>query len=102
MKFIPMHTATTASTNLILHKVNGMETIKFENKYLNMGVEVVADTSYHTGEYSEYEVLNTAYLKIGSQLVEITDSAMLAEIISFKGYFENVEKIADFEKDVYA
>lgn len=79
-----------------------METIKFENKYLNMGVEVVADTSYHTGEYSEYEVLNTAYLKIGSQLVEITDSAMLAEIISFKGYFENVEKIADFEKDVYA
>lgn len=79
-----------------------METIKFENKYLNMGVEVVADTSYHTGEYSEYEVLNTAYLKIGSQLVEITDSAMLAEIISLKGYFENVEQIAEFEKDVYA
>ena len=79
-----------------------METIKFENKYLNMGVEVVADTSYHTGEYSEYEVLNTAYLKIGSQLVEITDSAMLAEIISFKGYFENVEQIAEYEKAAYA
>ena len=97
-----MHTATTASTNLILHKVNGMETIKFENKYLNMGVEVVADTSYHKGEYSEYEVLNTAYLKIGSQLVEITDNDMLAEIISLKGYFENVEQIAEYEKDVYA
>ena len=79
-----------------------METIKFENKYLNMGVEVLADTSYHTGEYSEYEVLNTAYLKIGSQLVEITDNDMLAEIISFKGYFESVEKIAEFENEVYA
>lgn len=79
-----------------------METIKFENKYLNMGVEVVADTSYHTGEYSEYEVLNTAYLKIGSQLVEITDSDMLAAIISLKGYFENVEQIAEFENEVYA
>ena len=79
-----------------------METIKFENKYLNMGVEVLADTSYHTGEYSEYEVLNTAYLKIGSQLVEITDNDMLAEIISFKGYFESVEQIAEFENEVYA
>lgn len=79
-----------------------METIKFENKYLNMGVEVVADTSYHTGEYSEYEVLNTAYLKIGSQLVEITDSDMLAEIISLKGYFESVEQISEFEGEVYA
>ena len=67
-----------------------------------MNLEVVADTSYHKGEYSEYEVLNTAYLKIGSQLVEITDSAMLAEIISLKGYFENVEQIAEFEKEVYA
>lgn len=79
-----------------------METIKFENKYLNMGVEVVADTSYHTGKYNEYEVLNTAYLKIGSQLVEITDNDMLAEIISLKGYFENVEQIAEFENEVYA
>ena len=83
-------------------KGNEMETIEFKNAHFGMNLEVVADTSYHTGEYSEYEVLNTAYLKIGSQLVEITDSAMLAEIISFKGYFENVEKIADFEKDVYA
>ena len=79
-----------------------METIKFENKYLNMGVEVVADTSYHTGKYNEYEVLNTAYLKIGSQLVEITDNDMLAAIISLKGYFENVEQIAEFENEVYA
>lgn len=97
-----MPTATTASTNLILRKVNEMETIKFENKYLNMGVEVLPDTSYHKGTHNEYEVLNTAYLKIGSQLVEITDNDMLAEIISFKGYFENVEKIAEFEKEVYA
>ena len=79
-----------------------METIEFKNQYFGMNLEVVADTSYHTGEYSEYEVLNTAYLKIGSQLVKITDSDMLAEIILFKGYFESVEKIADFEKDVYA
>ena len=79
-----------------------METIEFKNAHFGMNLEVVADTSYHTGEYSEYEVLNTAYLKIGSQLVEITDSAMLAEIILFKGYFESVEKIAEFEKDVYA
>nr|BDD45238.1 hypothetical protein 20 [Moraxellaceae bacterium] len=79
-----------------------METIEFKNAHFGMNLKVVADTSYHTGEYSEYEVLNTAYLKIGSQLVEITDSDMLAEIISLKGYFENVEKIADFEKDVYA
>ena len=83
-------------------KGNEMETIEFKNAHFGMNLEVVADTSYHTGKYNEYEVLNTAYLKIGSQLVEITDSAMLAEIISFKGYFENVEKIADFEKDVYA
>ena len=67
-----------------------------------MNLEVVADTSYHKGEYSEYEVLNTAYLKIGSQLVEITDSDMLAGIISLKGYFESVEQIAEFEGEVYA
>lgn len=67
-----------------------------------MNLEVVADTSYHTGEYGEYEVLNTAYLKIGSQLVEITDNDMLAAIISLKGYFENVEQIAEFEGEVYA
>ena len=79
-----------------------METIEFKNAHFGMNLEVVADTSYHTGKYNEYEVLNTAYLKIGSQLVEITDSDMLAEIISLKGYFENVEQIADFEKEVYA
>lgn len=67
-----------------------------------MGLKVVADTSYHTGEYSEYGILNAAYLKIGSQLVEITDSDVLAAIISLKGYFENVEQIAEFEKEVYA
>ena len=97
-----MHTATTVLDNQILHKVNEMETIEFKNAHFGMNLEVVADTSYHTGEYSEYEVLNTAYLKIGSQLVEITDSDMLAKIILFKGYFESVEKIAEFEKDVYA
>ena len=79
-----------------------METIEFKNAHFGMGLKVVADTSYHTGEYSEYEVLNTAYLKIGSQLVEITDNDMLAEIISFKGYFENVEQIAEYEKEAYA
>ena len=97
-----MPTATTASTNLILRKVNEMETIEFKNQYFGMNLEVVADTSYHKGEYSEYEVLNTAYLKIGSQLVEITDSAMLAEVILFKGYFESVEQIAEYEKEAYA
>ena len=79
-----------------------METIEFKNPHFGMSLKVVADTSYHKGKYNEYEVLNTAYLKIGSQLVEITDSDMLAEIISLKGYFENVEQIAEFEKDVYA
>lgn len=79
-----------------------METIEFKNAHFGMNLKVVADTSYHKGEYSEYEVLNTAYLKIGSQLVEITDNDMLAEIISLKGYFENVEQIAEFEKEVYA
>ena len=79
-----------------------METIEFKNPHFGMSLKVVADTSYHTGEYSEYEVLNTAYLKIGSQLVEITDNDMLAAIISLKGYFENVEQIAEFEGDVYA
>ena len=83
-------------------KVNEMETIEFKNAHFGMNLKVVADTSYHKGEYSEYEVLNTAYLKIGSQLVEITDNDMLAEIISLKGYFENVEQIAEFEKEVYA
>ena len=79
-----------------------METIEFKNPHFGMNLEVVADTSYHKGEYSEYEVLNTAYLKIGSQLVEITDSDMLAGIISLKGYFESVEQIAEFEGEVYA
>ena len=79
-----------------------METIEFKNAHFGMNLEVVADTSYHTGEYSEYGILNAAYLKIGSQLVEITDSDVLAEIISLKGYFENVEQIAEFEKEVYA
>ena len=79
-----------------------METIEFKNAHFGMNLKVVADTSCHKGEYSEYEVLNTAYLKIGSQLVEITDNDMLAEIFSLKGYFENVEQIADFEKEVYA
>ncbi len=79
-----------------------METIEFKNAHFGMNLEVVADTSYHKGEYSEYEVLNTAYLKIGSQLVEITDSAMLAEVILFKGYFESVEQIAEYEKEAYA
>ena len=83
-------------------KGNEMETIEFKNAHFGMNLEVVADTSYHTGEYSEYEVLNTAYLKIGSQLVEITDNDMLAAIISLKGYFENAEKIAEFENEVYA
>ena len=67
-----------------------------------MNLKVVVDTSYHTGKYNEYEVLNTAYLKIGSQLVEITDNDMLAEIISFKGYSESVEQIAEYEKAAYA
>ncbi len=79
-----------------------METIEFKNPHFSMNLKVVADTSYHTGKYNKYEVLNTAYLKIGSQLVEITDSDMLAEIISLKGYFENVEQIAEFEKAAYA
>lgn len=79
-----------------------METIEFKNAHFGMGLKVVADTSYHKGTHNEYEILNTAYLKIGSQLVEITDNDMLAEIISLKGYFENVEQIAEFEKDVYA
>ena len=79
-----------------------METIEFKNAHFGMGLKVVADTSYHTGEYSEYGILNAAYLKIGSQLVEITDSDVLAAIISLKGYFENVEQIAEFEKEVYA
>ncbi|OBX58561.1 hypothetical protein A9Z61_04360 [Moraxella osloensis] len=79
-----------------------METIEFKNAHFGMNLEVVADTSYHTGEYSEYGILNAAYLKIGSQLVEITDSDVLAEIISLKGYFENVEQIAEYEKEAYA
>ncbi len=79
-----------------------METIEFKNAHFGMNLEVVADTSYHTGEYSEYGILNAAYLKIGSQLVEITDSDVLAEIISLKGYFENVEQIAEYENEVYA
>ena len=83
-------------------KGNEMETIEFKNQYFGMNLEVVADTSYHKGEYSEYEVLNTAYLKIGSQLVEITDNDMLAEIISLKGYSESVEQIAEYEKAAYA
>ena len=83
-------------------KGNEMETIEFKNAHFGMNLKVVADTSYHKGEYSEYEVLNTAYLKIGSQLVEITDSDVLAEIISLKGYFENVEQIAEYEKEAYA
>ena len=97
-----MLTATTVLDNQILHKGNEMETIEFKNAHFGMNLKVVADTSYHTGEYSEYEVLNTAYLKIGSQLVEITDNDMLAEIISLKGYFENVEQIAEYENEVYA
>ena len=83
-------------------KGNEMETIEFKNAHFGMNLEVVADTSYHTGEYSEYGILNAAYLKIGSQLVEITDSDVLAEIISLKGYFENVEQIAEYEKAAYA
>ena len=83
-------------------KGNEMETIEFKNAHFGMNLEVVADTSYHTGEYSEYGILNAAYLKIGSQLVEITDSDVLAEIISLKGYFENVEQIAEYENEVYA
>ena len=79
-----------------------METIEFKNAHFGMNLKVVADTSYHTGEYSEYGILNAAYLKIGSQLVEITDSDVLAEIISLKGYFENVEQIAEYENEVYA
>ena len=83
-------------------KGNEMETIEFKNAHFGMNLEVVADTSYHTGEYSEYGILNAAYLKIGSQLVEITDSDMLAKIISLKGYFKNVEQIAEYENEVYA
>ena len=79
-----------------------METIEFKNAHFGMNLEVVADTSYHTGEYSEYGILNAAYLKIGSQLVEITDSDMLAKIISLKGYLESVEQIAEYEKAAYA
>ena len=79
-----------------------METIEFKNAHFGMNLKVVADTSYHKGTHNEYEILNAAYLKIGSQLVEITDSDMLAEIISFKGYSESVEKIAEYEKAAYA
>ena len=79
MKFIPMPTAITVLDNQILHKGNEMETIEFKNQHFGMGLKVVADTSYHKGTHNEYEVLNTAYLKIGSQLVEITDSDYLAQ-----------------------
>ena len=83
-------------------KGNEMETIEFKNAHFGMNLEVVADTSYHKGEYSEYEVLNTAYLKIGSQLVEITDHEMLVEIMANQGWFESVEQIAEYEKEAYA
>lgn len=79
-----------------------METIEFKNAHFGMNLKVVVDTSYHKGTHNEYEILNTAYLKIGSQLVEITDNDMLAEIISFKGYSESVEQIAEYEKAAYA
>ena len=79
-----------------------METIEFKNAHFGMNLKVVADTSYHTGEYGEYGILNAAYVQIGEQIVEITDNDMLAEIISLKGYFENVEQIAEFENEVYA
>ena len=79
-----------------------METIEFKNAHFGMNLKVVADASYHTGEYGEYGILNAAYVQIGEQIVEITDSDMLAKIISLKGYLESVEQIAEYEKAAYA
>ena len=79
-----------------------METIEFKNAHFGMNLEVVADTSYHTGKHSEYSILNTAYLKIGEQMVEITDHEMLVEIMANQGWFESIEQIAEYEKEAYA
>ena len=83
-------------------KGNEMETIEFKNQHFGMGLKVVADTSYHKGEYSEYGILNAAYVQIGEQMVEITDHAMLAEIMANQGWFESIEQIAEYEKEAYA
>ena len=79
-----------------------METIEFKNAHFGMNLEVVADTSYHTGEYSEYGILNAAYVQIGEQIVEITAHEMLVEIMANQGWFESIEQIAEYEKEAYA
>ena len=83
-------------------KGNEMETIEFKNAHFGMGLKVVADTSYHTGEYSEYSILNAAYVQIGEQIVEITDHEVLVEIMANQGWFESIEQIAEYEKEAYA
>lgn len=79
-----------------------METIEFKNAHFGMNLKVVADTSYHKGEYSEYGILNAAYVQIGEQIVEITDHEMLVEIMANQGWFESIEQIAEYEKEAYA
>ena len=78
-----------------------METIKFNNPHFGVGLDVVADISYHTGEHGEYGILNAAYLKMGGQIVEITDHEMLAEIMACKGYFASIESVDNYESEAY-
>ena len=79
-----------------------METIKFNNPHFGIGLDVVADISYHTGEHGEYGILNAAYLKMGEQVVQITDHEMLAEIMACKGYFASIESVDNYESEAYA
>ena len=79
-----------------------METIKFNNPHFGIGLDVVADISYHTGEYGEYGILNAAYLKMGEQVVQITDREILAEIMASKGYFASIESVNNYESEAYA
>ena len=97
-----MLTTITVLDNQILSKGQAMETIEFKNPHFGMNLKVVADASYHTGEYGEYGVLNAAYVQIGEQIVEIADHEMLVEIMANQGWFESIEQIAEYEKEAYA
>lgn len=86
----------------ILFKGNDMEAINFTSPNFDSLLKIVCETEFCETEYDTYEILKSAQMKIGEQLVEITDPEILAEIMACKGYLASAADVATYEMECVA
>ena len=85
-----------------LSKGQDMQEIIFKHPHVNINLIILADVSSYRAKHSDYDILNAAYLKMGEQVVQITDREILAEIMASKGYFASIESVDNYESEAYA